>query len=365
MAKYLVTGATGFLGLHLCEVLLEKGHKVRALCRKPAANLAEAGVEVVSGDVLDKESLKPALKGVDGVFHLAGRVSRNPDDAADLHKLHVQGTMAVVEACKAANVKRMVHCSTSGTVGVTQPPGEELDENTQPDITLVGKWPYYLSKIFAEQTALGAATKEFEVVSINPSLLLGPGDVRGDSTRDVKLFMERKFPGIPAGGVSIVDVRDAAQALWLGMEKGRSGERYLVTGLNATVKDFFERLSRVSGVPAPMVPMSRQMGTLSARLLDAYAKTVDGANPLDAVSVEMASYCWYVSSHKAQEELGVTFRDPNETLMDTVDDLRKQGVSTTGTMPAGAGLAENLLSDTWRAVDKWMKKAATPRPPQG
>ncbi|MBI5495119.1 MAG: NAD-dependent epimerase/dehydratase family protein [Deltaproteobacteria bacterium] len=365
MATYLVTGATGFLGIHLCEALLGAGHKVRALCRGEAGNLREAGVDVRRGDVLDRAAVADALKGTDGVFHLAGRVSRDPAAAAELHRLHVQGTLAVVDGCRTAGVKRMVHCSTSGTVGVTLPPGEELDESAQPDLTVVGKWPYYLSKIYAEQAALAAARDGLEVVSINPSLLLGPGDIRGESTRDIRLFMERKIPGIPAGGVSIVDVRDAAQALILGMEKGRSGERYLVTGLNTTVKAFFERVSRVSGVAAPLIPMSRPMGEISARFLDALAKTVDGYNPMDAVSVEMAGYCWYVSPHKAQEELGVEFRDPNLTLLDTVHDLRAHGVTTTGQAPAGSGLAEALLADTWRAVDRWMKKAAAQRPPQG
>ncbi len=363
MATYLVTGATGYLGMHLCEALLGAGHTVKALCRKDAQNLVDAGVKVVAGDVTDRESVKAAAKGVDGVFHLAGRVSRDAKDTAELHQLHVQGTMAVVEACRANKVKRLVHCSTSGVVGVTEPPGQELDEHAVPDLTLVGKWPYYLSKIFAEQTALAANGKDLEVVSINPSLLLGPGDVRGDSTRDVRMFLERKLPGYTAGGVSIVDARDAALALVLGMDKGRAGERYLVTALNTPVKDFLERLARVSGVPAPMFPLNRQMGQFSARLLDAVARTVDGANPLDATSVEMASYCWYVSPAKAQEELGWQPRDITETLVDTVEDLRQQGVGTTGTsqLPQGAGLAESLLADTWRAMDKWMKKAASER----
>jgi len=357
MAKYFVTGATGFLGLHLCEKLLEAGHSVTALCRNPAENLKEVGVEVVQGDVLQPASLKAHCRNVDGVFHLAGRVSRNPDDAAALHKLHVQGTQAVVDACKENKVRRLVHCSTSGVVGVTLPPGEELDETAQPDLTVVGKWPYYLSKIFAEQTALNAASDALEVVSINPSLLLGPGDARGESTRDVKLFLQRKIPGVPSGGVSIVDVRDAANALLLGMEKGRSGERYLVAALNTTVRDFLDRLQRVSGVPAPMIPLSRAMGAVSTRLLDTVAKAIDGNNPLDPVSIEMAGYCWYVSSVKAQEELGLVFRDPNETLHDTVEDLRQHGVESKSSLPQGGGLAESLLMDAVKFADKWRKRA--------
>jgi dihydroflavonol-4-reductase len=356
MATYLVTGATGFLGMHLCERLLVEGHRVRALCRQDAPHLTDVGIEVVRGDVLDRSGLSAALKGMDAVYHLAGRVSRNSDDALELHRLHVQGTQNVLEACKATRTGRLVHCSTSGTVGVSDPPGVELDENAAPDLTVLGRWPYYLSKLFAEQSVLAAGKDGMCVVIVNPSLLLGPGDTRGDSTRDVRLFMERKIPGVPQGGVAIVDVRDVAEALSRAMEKGRSGQRYLVSALNTTVKDFFDRLSRVSQVPAPVLPLSRTLGTLSARMLDGVARTLDGSNPLDAVSVEMASYCWYVSSRKAQTELGVQFRDPNETLHDTVEDLRRQGVRSQGSLPAGAGLAESLLGDALRAAERWRKR---------
>ncbi|MEW5854384.1 MAG: NAD-dependent epimerase/dehydratase family protein [Myxococcota bacterium] len=358
MATYLVTGATGFLGLHLCEQLLNAGHTVKALSRKPAPRLEEVKVQVALGDVLDEPSVAAAAKGCNAVFHLAGRVSRDPSDAADLHALHVRGTQNVVNACKAARVPRLVHCSTSGVVGVTEPPGRVLDESAQPDLTLVGKWPYYLSKIFAEQTALAAAGRDLEVVSVNPSLLLGPGDERGESTRDVRMFIQRQIPGVPQGGVSIVDARDAAHALVLALQKGRTGQRYLVTGLNTPVKDFFARLAAVSGVPAPLIPLPRSVGALSARFLDEFAKRIDGRNPLDPVSVEMASYCWYVSPEKAQSELGLEFRDPNETLHDTVEDLRQQGVKTESALPPGAGLVENILADGWRAMDKWLKKAS-------
>ena len=356
MVQTAVTGATGFLGRHLCALLRQDGHEVRAVVRTRQAALDALGVTQVEGDVLDAASLPLAFKGAQVVFHLAGRVSRNPDDASALHRLHVGGTQHAVDACLQAGVPRMVHCSTSGTVGVTASPGYELDEEAQPDLTVVGRWPYYLSKLYAEQTALRANSSKLAVVSINPSLLLGPGDERGDSVRDVRLFMERKIPGAPSGGVSLVDVRDAAAALVAGWHKGRPGERYLVTGLNCTVREFFERLSRVTEVPAPLFTMSPTVGRLSSRMMDAVARGLDTANPLDETTVEMAGWCWYVSAEKAQRQLGINLRDMGQTLHDTVEDLRRRGVTTQGSMPNGAGLVEAMVADGFKALDRWRRK---------
>ncbi|MEJ7597815.1 MAG: NAD-dependent epimerase/dehydratase family protein, partial [Kofleriaceae bacterium] len=119
----LVTGATGFLGEHLCRELVANGHTVRGLARSRSSVLAELGVEHVRGDVLEGQELDRALEGVSGVFHLAGAVSRDPDDAQRMMRLHVDGTRRVLErmavARDVAKVPRMVLASTSGTIGVS------------------------------------------------------------------------------------------------------------------------------------------------------------------------------------------------------------------------------------------------------
>src|SRR3954462_13231115 len=246
MTAVLVTGATGFLGEHLCRVLVEQGYTVRGLARSRSGVLQDLGVEHVRGDVLSTEDLDKALAGVAAVFHLAGAVSRDPDDAQRMMRLHVDGTRKVLERMHAANITRMVLASTSGTIGVSKDE-EILDEHAPYAEEIVAGWPYYASKIYQERLAFEHGQKlGIEVVGVNPSLLLGPGDRRLSSTGDVRKFINRQIPTIPDGGINFVDARDAAAATAAALGKGRAGERYLLGGPNWTMREFFERLGRVS-----------------------------------------------------------------------------------------------------------------------
>lgn len=328
MARYLVTGATGFLGAHLLEHLRRGGHHVVALCRGDGGEATARGAEIARGDVLDRESVLAAAQGCDGVFHCAGKVSRRPEDAEELRRLHVEGTRLTLSACRDAGVRRAVIASTSGTVAVSTDPDHLGTERDEAPIGLLARWPYYRSKLFAERAALELASPGFEVVSVNPTLLLGPGDLRGSSTDDVRLFLEKKIPFVPPGGLSFVDVRDAASGLALAMDRGVSGERYLLAACNLTLRELFGRLARVSGVAAPVLPMPRMpaLARAGAELVDRLARRVGLAPSIDPVSVEMAHHFWYVDASHAEQTLGWTSRDPLETLADTVRDLRSRGV---------------------------------------
>ena len=231
-SRHLVTGATGFLGRHLVALLGSRGHEVVALVRKTDEVDFPPGVVVRKGDVLDKGSLLDAAAGCDGVFHCAGVVSRKPEDAEALYRVHVTGTKNVVEAAKLASVKRLVIASSSGTVAVSDDPDHVGVETDDTPIGLLQRWPYYRAKLFAERAALEANGPDLEVVSVNPTLLLDPGDRNGSSTEDVRRFLERKLPATPSGGASYVDVRDAALGMLLAMERGVPGKRYLLGACN-------------------------------------------------------------------------------------------------------------------------------------
>lgn len=326
MATVLVTGATGFLGRHTVLALDAKGHSVRAMARNPPRDIGALfgdRVTVVRGDVHDAGALAKALEGVDAVFHLAGMVSRKPEDAEALFRAHVHGTRAVLTAARAAGVKRFILASTSGTVAISDDERIATESDDAP-VRWLSKMPYYRAKWLAEKESLAANAPGFDVISVNPSLLLGPGDAFGSSTDDVRKFLDRAIPAVPRGGIAFVDARDAADALVLAYEKGRGGQRYLVNAVNMRVQDFFARLERISGVSAPRLPLprSREAARLSTQLFSKAVRAIGGDPPVDEESVEMGQLYWYASSEKAERELGWSARDPNDTLADTVRDLR-------------------------------------------
>jgi nucleoside-diphosphate-sugar epimerase len=321
----LVTGATGFLGEHLCRVLVEQGHAVRGLARSRSAILADLGVEHVRGDVLEGPELDRALAGASAVFHLAGAVSRDPDDAQRMMRLHVDGTRRVLERMAAAGVRRMILASTSGTIGVSKQE-EILDETAPYAERIVAGWPYYASKIYQERLAFEHGPRlGIEVVAVNPSLLLGPGDRRLSSTGDVRKLMKRQIPVAPQGGVSFVDARDAALATAAALERGRAGERYLMGAANWTMKEFFARIGRVANVAPPRLRLPARVNRWGASLVEEIYRHRGKEPPVDRISVEMAEHFWWIDSSKAERELGFAPRDPQLTLVDTVAYLR-QGI---------------------------------------
>jgi dihydroflavonol-4-reductase len=318
-----VTGATGFLGEHLCAELRGRGHTVRALARTKSDHLADLGCELIRGDVLSPADLDKALPGAAAVFHLAGMVSRDPDDVGRMMRLHVEGTRTVLEAMKRHGVRRMVLASTSGTIAVSKH-DDILDESNGTVERLVAGWPYYTSKIYQERLALDlGATLGIEVVAVNPSLLLGPGDRRLSSTGDVQRFLRGQIPTVPDGGINFVDVRDVAGATATALERGQPGQRYLMGGPNWTMKEFFGRLSRVAKVRAPWMKLPSALQRWGASAIEEVYRWRGKEPPVDRVSVEMSEHYWWFDSGKAARELGFEARDPSLTLHDTVAYLRQ------------------------------------------
>lgn len=322
--KTLVTGATGFLGSHLIEKLCAEGkpHKLRVLVRKGNARLEALGVEVVTGSVTDADDVARALEGVGHVYHLAGFVSRKKEDAHEMYKVHVEGTRVLCRAAAEHKVKRIVMSSTSGTVAVARNEDEMPGEDSPAPVEIIGRWPYYASKLYQEEAARRACGDKVELVTVNPSLLLGPGDDRLSSTKDVLSFLAQEIPVAPGGGLNFVDVRDVAAALVVAMEKGEPGERYLLGGYNWTFAEFFGRLERLTKVRGPLVKGKGRWPFYASHVQSAVYKALGRTAPVDPASVEMGEYFWYFSSEKAQKALGFEAREATETLFDTVAYLR-------------------------------------------
>ena len=317
----LVTGATGFLGKALVPRLAAAGHRVRMLGRSaPGAELLDHG-EFVQGDLGDRAALKRALDGVEVLYHLAGMVSFDPADGPAMYRLHVAGTRGLLEEARArGGLERMVLASTSGTIAVSRTERVATEEDLPP-VEVVGRWPYYLSKIYEEKLVLEHGSKHrLPVVVLNPSLLLGPGDERLSSTWTVMKFLQRDLPAMPGGGISFVDVRDAAEAFVAALDQGEVGGKHLL-GVNMSMSEFFGRLERLSGVPAPRLRLPSKVKVAGAKLLEKLAEARGRAPALDAASVDIAEHWFWVDARKAEHELGFVARDPQETLRDTVLDL--------------------------------------------
>jgi dihydroflavonol-4-reductase len=284
-SKTLVTGGTGFLGAHLVRELVAAGVKnIRVMATRAAPWLGDLGVETIEGSITDQ------------------------DDVA-----------------RAGGVTTIVMASTSGTIAVRETSQQVTpDETAQAPLDIIARWPYYASKLYQERTAMERFNGRGQrLVILNPSLLLGPGDERLSSTKVVLDFMARKISATPSGGLSFVDVRDAAQAFLAAMKQGRHGERYLLGSANWSFEKFFGRLERLTKVRAPRLTLPTKIAVAGSQLVQAFYKQWEKASPVEPAAVEMAEYFWYLDSSKAERELGFSPRDPGETLLDTVKYVRE------------------------------------------
>jgi dihydroflavonol-4-reductase len=325
--KILVTGGTGFLGSHVVRELISAGAKnIRVMASNSSAPLwmTEAGVETIEGSITNAMDVARALEDVVEVYHLAGRVSRDARDARAMYAVHVDGTRLLCEAAAGTHrVKTIVMASTSGTIAVTKEGDIIPDEEWPPPVNIIARWPYYASKFYQERAALeffsGSGKR---LVILNPSLLLGPSDERLSSTKVVLDFLAHKVSAIPRGGLSFVDVRDAARAFLMAMQQGAHGERYLLGGANWTFEKFFARLERLTKTRAPRLKLPPRVAATGAQVAHALFRHWNITTSLEPEAIEMADYFWYLDATKARRELGFVPRDPAETLNDTVKYVR-------------------------------------------
>ena len=317
MRRALVTGGTGFLGLHVVHALESRGVEVVTVARGAGATHR--------GSILDPALLERAMNGCDAVFHLAGRVDRSRHAMAVLTELHVHGTLAVLEAAARAGISRVVYASTSGTIAVSRDPLKFHTEQDPPPTDLVAGWPYYATKLQAEQAAFrSAASLDLERVSVNPSLLLGPEDHRGSSTTDVADVLQGRVPALPSGGLSFVDVRDVATAAVSAWERGTPGARYLLGAANWSLDRFIGTVAELGGVRAPRWRAPDRPVRWLARMSAPVFERMSLHPPLDPISIEMSQHFWYFDSGLAQRELAFLPRDPTETLRETIAWLRSE-----------------------------------------
>lgn len=322
--KILVTGGTGFLGAHIVRQFLDAGEKnLKVMASRVPEWMKDAGVKAVEGSVTDAGDVAKACKNVSAIFHLAGKVSRDNDDAMSMNNIHLQGTRLLCEAAVEAGIKTMILSSSSGTIAVSE--DEQIFDETFPQpVELLSRWAYYASKYYQERAALENFCGEGQrLVILNPSLLLGPNDERMSSTKPVLDFLARKIPYCPSGGLNFVDARDTAAVFISALEKGKHQEKYLLGAANMTFAQFFGRLERLSGISAPMLKVPKKLAMAGSSMISSIYKNWGRPSPVAPDEVEQAECFWYFDSSKAEEELGFSPRDPQETLQDTISYLRQ------------------------------------------
>lgn len=322
MTTVLVTGATGFIGSHVVRSLNQRGIRPRVLVRSTSnrTNLEELDVEIAEGDLIDPDSLTRVLDGCQHLYHIAGYVSSRPDERQRLFDSNHHGTVNIMKAAREAGVERIAYLGSVTALGASEEP--RIWEESMP-YNLGGQGvAYFESKRAGELAVRQEIENGLPVVSVYPAYCLGPGDVYLSSSVLVTQFLEGNIPFVTEAGMGFLDVRDAGESLVLGMEKGRIGERYYISGHNITYGEFFERLAKISGVKPPKLTLPKPI--LKAACVIGEALT-DGQVLNRSFYMAMARYYWYDNS-KAEKELGWSFRPLEETLKDSVAWLKENGL---------------------------------------
>ena len=300
-----VTGGTGFIGANLVRLLLQEGYSVRSLVRPNSRldNLRDLDVEIVKGDLNDPD-IDRQMEGCQVLFHVAARYSLWQVEREALYRDNVLGTRNILAAARQAGIERTVYTSSVAAIGVGRS-GEVADETYQSPVDkLIGD--YKKSKFYAEQEAVKAARSGQEVVIVNPSTPIGPWDIKPTPTGEIILrFLRGQMPAYVDTGLNFVDVEDVAKGHLLALEKGKSGDRYILGHQNLTLKALLELLAEITGMPAPKytlpVWLPLTIAWIDERLLAPLGKTP--SIPLDGV--RMSGQKMYYDASKAVKELGL------------------------------------------------------------
>jgi dihydroflavonol-4-reductase len=322
--EVLVTGATGFIGSALCRLLIERGHAVRALHRPNSSLTAieKLPLERVLGDILQPDTLPPAMQGVEWVFHAAAESAhwRHPERVT---RVTVEGTRNTVRAARDAGVRRLIYTSSIASLGVP-PEGHLLTEQHNYNLD-PGRFPYGYAKLHAEQAALQTAERSLEIVIVNPSIVLGAGDRNQISGTLVIESARGHIPFYPVGGTNFVHIDDVAIGHLAAAEHGRPGERYILAGENITYRQALVSLADITGSTPPKLRLPARLTAPASRIVVLYARLI--GVPLDPNLIRLSRYHLFCDRSKARRELGLADVLPfRRAAREAYDWYREQGI---------------------------------------
>lgn len=318
--KVCVTGGNGFIGSVVVRLLITNGHTVRCMLRKisDTARIAGLNYERVEGDVRDATSMRAAVSGCRAVIHLACPSSWNDINSPLLESVVQDGTINVLEAAHAAGA-RVVFCSSASAVNGSAKP--IVFNETTPFAIDYPKLRYSNNKHAAEKLCFNAVSEGQHVVIVNPGEVYGPQDTAFITAGNLVDFAKSNPVFVCHGGTSIVHVEDVALGIVRAMEKGRSGERYILSGQNLTVRELAELTLKLLGVKRKVVTLP----TGPLRVLTRVAAALHIPLPYNPNVVPYATRYWFMNSGKASRELGITFRPAAEVLAPTLAWLKETG----------------------------------------
>lgn len=318
----LVTGGTGFVGGALVRALHARGERVRVLARPTSdtAALEALGIEIATGDILERSSLERALAGCDTLYHAAAIYEFWNPDKAHLMRTQVDGTRTVMGAAQETGVDRVIYTSTAFTIG--EPKGEIGNEATPHRGYF--RLAYEEAKYHAEQVVMEYAREGLPVVTVNPSGVYGPGPIKpvGATILDAA---HGRIPMVFAGRVSLVYLDDTVQGHLLAAERGRIGERYILSGVVIPTAEFIGTVCTLVGVRAPR-PGPIVVGRLMATLAEVGAR-LSGRPPfLARDTVAMFDQGLQVDGSKAERDLGLVYTPFDEAMRRTLSWYWEQGM---------------------------------------
>jgi len=319
-----VTGASGHIGANLVRALLARGRRVRALVYKDERALAGLPVEKAACDITRPEECRAALRGTKTVFHCAGHIAISKTLEAGMMETNVRGTKNLVQAAVAEGVMRFIHFSSVHALS-SKPEAEPVDE-TRPLVDRTAGMLYDRSKAEGERIVREAVGKGLPAVTLNPTAVIGPYDFKPSLIGEVLMLLARgRMPFLVRGGFNWVDARDVAVGALAAETRGTVGERYLFAGHWESVAGIAALVDRIIGQKRRYMTLPHWIAHLGAPFLSAAAK-LTGKRPLYTHdSLHALRHHRYVSSRKAERELGFQSRSLIETVKDTLEWMNQYG----------------------------------------
>jgi dihydroflavonol-4-reductase len=320
--RVFVTGGNGFIGSAVVRELVARGHTPVCLLRKTSdtKRIDALPFQRADGDVRDLASVRAGMTGCDGTAHLAAPGGWHADDAAGLEDVIVNGARNVLEAASALPGHRVLLVSSSAAINASDGP-TVFDERAE--FTVRNPQLHYAhAKHKAELVARDAFSRGVAVIIVNPAEVYGPGDTALGTSANLIDFAKAIPVLVCDGGTSVVHVDDVAHGIVAALERGRPGERYILGGENLTVRQLAELTLELTGRHMPILPVPNGI----SRFVASAAIRLHVPVPFNPHVVPYATLYWFVTSAKAQRELGVTFRNGRETISSTIDWLRDKGM---------------------------------------